>query len=285
VKNEEKPAVSLVWQIAPDEGVDDTFCAEVEAAKNADAVIAVVGLGVQYEREGRDKLDLSLPREQLSLLQKLYKVNKNLIVVLENGSAVAISWIAEHAAAILEVWYPGERGGTAIADLLFGKVSPAGRLPLAFPKRTEDLPAFDDYEMEHGRTYMYRKTEALFEFGFGLSYTNFSYSNLHRTPDGVAVTVQNTGGCASDEVAQLYIDAAGLPGQPKLRLKGFRRIHLQPGEAKEVAFPLGDESFSLFGEDGVRRVWPGVYRVYADGHLPDGASCCIEIECAEGREI
>lgn len=285
VKNEEKPAVSLVWQITPDESADDAFCAETEAAKNADAVIAVVGLGLQYEREGRDKLDLSLPREQLSLLEKLYAVNRNLIVVLENGSAVAIPWIAAHAAAILEVWYPGERGGTAIADLLFGKVSPAGRLPLAFPKRTEDLPAFDDYEMEHGRSYMYRKIEPLYDFGFGLSYTTFSYRNLRRTPDGVAVTVQNTGGCASDEVVQLYIDAAGLPGQPMLRLKGFRRIHLQPGEAKEVAFPLNDESFSLFDDRGVRRVYPGVYRIYADGCLPGDHSCCITIERAEERTL
>ena len=278
VKNEEKPAVSLVWQITPDESADDAFCAEVDAAGHADAVIAVVGLGVQYEREGRDKLDLALPREQLDLLQKLHEVNKNLIVVLENGSAVAIPWIAEHAAAILEVWYPGERGGTAIADLLFGRVSPSGRLPLAFPKRTQDLPAFDDYEMTNGRTYMYRKTEPLYEFGFGLSYTAFSYSHLRRTPDGVCVTVQNVGARASDEVVQLYIDAAGLPGQPKLRLKGFRRIHLQPGEAQDVCFSLNDESFSLFGNDGLRRVYPGTYRVFADGHLPDETSCSLTVE-------
>ncbi len=277
VKNTEKPACTLLWQITPDEQADDAFSAETAAAADADAVIAVVGLGTQYEREGRDKFDLSLPNEQLSLLKKLRAVNENLIVVLENGSALSIPWVAENAAAILEVWYPGERGGTAIADLLFGKVSPSGRLPLAFPKRTQDLPPFDDYEMTHGRTYMYRKIQPLYDFGFGLSYTKFAYSQLCQTADGVAVSVKNVGKMEADEVVQLYIDSAGLPDQPKLRLKGFRRVHLLPGQAQTVCFSLNDESFSLFGEDGVRRVYPGEYRVYVDGHLPDETSCCLHI--------
>ncbi len=277
VKNTDKPGCTLLWQITPDEAADEAFAAEAEAARNADAVIAVVGLGLEYEREGRDKTDLSLPREQISMLKTLKEVNPNLIVVLENGSAVAIPWIAENAAAILEVWYPGEKGGTAIADLLFGKVSPSGRLPLAFPEKTEDLPPFDDYEMSHGRTYMYRKIKPLYEFGFGLSYTQFSYDNLRKTEDGVAVTVNNCGTYEADEIVQLYIDSAGLPNQPKLRLKGFRRVHLLPGEAKVVAFALNDESFSLFDEDGVRRVYAGTYRLYVDGHLPDSASCQLEI--------
>ena len=278
VKNTDKPACTLTWQITPDETADDVFAAETEAAAKADAVVAVIGLGTQYEREGRDKPDLSLPKEQIAMLKKLKKANPNLVVVLENGSAVAIPWIAANAAAILEVWYPGERGGSAIADLLFGKVSPSGRLPLGFPERTEDLPPFDDYEMEHGRTYMYRKIKPLYEFGFGLSYTSFAYSDLHPTPDGVAVTVTNTGKTEADEVAQLYMDSAGLPNQPRLRLKGFKRIHLLPNEAQTVNFPLDNERFSLFGADGVRRVYPGIYRVYVDGHLPDETSCSLEIK-------
>ena len=197
--------------------------------------------------------------------------------MLENGSAVSIPWIAENADAVLEVWYPGERGGTAIADLLFGRQSPSGRLPLAFPAKTEDLPPFDDYEMEHGRTYMYRKIKPLYEFGYGLSYTRFAYSDLQQTRDGAAVTVTNVGTMEADEVVQLYIDSAGLPNQPKLRLKGFRRIHLLPGESQTVQFALDDESFSLFGEDGVRRVYPGTYRVFADGHLPDEDSLCVQM--------
>ncbi|MBR3439754.1 MAG: fibronectin type III-like domain-contianing protein, partial [Clostridia bacterium] len=143
--------------------------------------------------------------------------------------------------------------------------------------KTEDLPPFDDYEMKHGRTYMYRKTKPLFEFGFGLSYTTFSYENLCATQDGVEIKVTNTGDMEADEVAQLYIDSAGLPEQPRLRLKGFKRIHLKPGETVTVEFPLNDESFSLFGEDGIRRVYPGTYSVYVDGHLPDEKSRRIEI--------
>jgi len=277
VKNTDKPQCALSWQITPDEAANDVFAAETEAAALSDAVIAVVGLGMQYEREGRDKPDLSLPKEQIEMLKKLKEVNDNLIVVLENGSAVAIPWIAENAAAVLEVWYPGERGGTAIADLLFGKVSPSGRLPLGFPKKTEDLPAFDDYEMEHGRTYMYRKIKPLYDFGFGLSYTRFEYSNPVITKQGAEVTIKNVGETEGDEVAQLYIDSAGLLNQPRLRLKGFRRIHLAPGESRTVRFSLSDESFSLFGEDGIRRVYSGKYTVYIDGHLPDDNSCRMEI--------
>ncbi len=277
VKNTDHPACTLTWQITPDEAADDVFAAEAEAAAKADAVIAVIGLGIQYEREGRDKPDLALPKEQIDLLKKLKAVNPNLIVVLENGSAVAIPWIAENAAAILDVWYPGEQGGTAVADLLFGKVSPSGRLPLAFSVKTEDLPPFDDYEMKNGRTYMYRKIKPLYDFGFGLSYTAFAYADLRQTENGAAVTVTNTGETEADEVVQLYIDSAGLPEQPRLRLKGFKRIHLLPGESRAVEFTLNDESFSLFGEDGVRRVYPGSYHVYAQGHLPDETACVITI--------
>ena len=241
-------------------------------------MIAVVGLGTQYEMEGRDKTDLSLPEEQTALLKKIFEVNRNLIVVIENGSAVSIPWIDEHAAAILEAWYPGERGGTAIADLLFGKVSPSGRLPLGFPAKTEDLPPFDDYEMSRGRTYMYRKVKPLYEFGFGLSYTSFSYSDLRRTEDGVSVVVTNTGSMEADEVAQLYIDSAGVTDQPRWRLKGFRRIHLLPGLSETVSFPLNDESFSLFDDEGKRGILPGRYTVAVDGHLPDGNSVRIAVD-------
>ena len=277
VKNTDKPACTLTWQITPDEAADDVFAAETEAAAGADAVIAVVGLGIEYEREGRDKTDLSLPREQIAMLKKLREATGNLIVVIENGSAVAIPWIAENADAVLEVWYPGERGGTAIADLLFGKVSPSGRLPLGFPKNTEDLPAFDDYEMKNGRTYMYRRTSPLFEFGYGLSYTSFEYEDIRQTKDGAEIKVANTGNMDADEVVQLYIDSAGIPDQPRLRLKGFKRIHLRTGESKTVAFNLNDESFSLFNEDGVRRVYPGTYCIYIDGHLPDDNSCRLSV--------
>jgi beta-glucosidase len=263
--------VRLTWR-KPKRAPEALFAREIEAAKNADAVIAVVGLGTNYEREGRDKTDLSLPAEQLSLLQALKAVNDDLIVVLENGSAVAIPWIAENAAAILEMWYPGEQGGTALADLIYGNVSPSGRLPLSFPAKTEDLPPFDDYEMDHGRTYMYHKAPPLYPFGFGLSYTTFRYSDLRAARTGASVTVENTGNMDAEEVVQLYIDSAGYPGQPKVRLKGFKRIALKAGENKRVEFTLTDESFSLFDEAGARRVLPGTYSVYIGGGLPDEQS-------------
>ncbi len=266
-KNRSAPGVRLCWK-QPKRAPEALFAREIRAAEAADAVVAVVGLGTAYEREGRDKTDLSLPAEQLLLLQALKQANENLIVVLENGSALSIPWIAENAAAALELWYPGEQGGAALADLLYGRVSPSGRLPLSFPAKTEDLPPFDDYEMTHGRTYMYQKTPPLYPFGYGLSYTRFSYSDLRRTAGGAAVTVTNVGGTEADEVVQLYIDSAGLPDQPRLRLKGFKRVHLKPGEAQTVTFPLTDESFSLFGADGARRVFPGTYTVYVGGGQP-----------------
>ena len=276
-KNQAAPSVRLTWK-KPKQTPDVLFSREIEAAEKADAVVAVIGLGIQYEREGKDKTDLSLPPEQTALLQAVRKVNKNLIVVLENGSALSIPWIAENAAAALDIWYPGEQGGTALADLLYGKVSPSGRLPLSFPASTEDLPPFDDYEMSHGRTYMYSKIPALYPFGFGLSYTRFVYSGIRRTDEGAAVTVTNAGEMEADEVVQLYIDSAGMPDQPRLRLKGFRRIRLRPGESGEVTFPLTDESFSLFDTDGNRRLFPGTYTVYISGGQPDARTQKIEIE-------
>ncbi|MBR3552137.1 MAG: glycoside hydrolase family 3 C-terminal domain-containing protein [Clostridia bacterium] len=278
-KNQGSPSVRLMWK-RPKLTPDALFSREVEAAKKAEAVVAVIGLGTQYEREGKDKTDLSLPPEQISLLQAIRKVNKNLIVVLENGSALSIPWIAEHAAAVLEIWYPGEQGGAALADLLYGEVSPSGRLPISFPESTDDLPAFDDYEMSHGRTYMYAKTPPLYPFGFGLSYTRFVYSAMRRTGAGAAVTVTNVGGMEADEVAQLYIDSAGLPDQPQLRLKGFQRIHLKPGESGEVFFTLTDESFSLFDSSGKRRLIPGKYTVYIGGGQPDAETQRLLFEIA-----
>ena len=281
-KNQASPSVRLLWK-KPKQTPEALFAREIAAAKAADAVVAVVGLGTQYEREGKDQTDLSLPAEQEALLRAVKAVNDKLIVVLENGSAVSIPWEAENASAILEMWYPGEQGGTALADLLYGNASPSGRLPLSFPVSTGDLPPFDDYEMAHGRTYMYGKTPPLFPFGYGLSYTRFSYSDIRRTEDGVAAAVTNTGGMEADEVAQLYIDSAGLPDQPRWRLKGFRRIRLKPGEAGIVTFPLNGESFSLFGEDGVRRVYPGDYTLYIGGGQPTGETPRLTVSLPAGE--
>ncbi len=262
------PFVKLQWTM-PDDSEDEVFDSEVEAAKKAEIVIAVLGLGTEYESEGKDKTDLRLPDEQVQLLKKLYAVNKNTVLVVENGSALELTEPSELCAAILEAWYPGDRGGDAIADILFGNVSPSGRLPLGFPENTADLPPFDDYEMKNGRTYMYRNIKPLYNFGFGLSYSRFEYSNIEYNAGSVRITVKNAGVYEADEVVQLYIDSAGLENQPRLRLKGFKRIHLKPAESKEIVFKLTDESFSLFDENGERKVFSGKYCIFIDGHLPD----------------
>ncbi|MCQ2479142.1 MAG: glycoside hydrolase family 3 C-terminal domain-containing protein [Clostridia bacterium] len=271
-----EPFVKLQWTI-PNDNQDEMFCFEVEAAKQADTVIAVLGLGTEYESEGNDKTDLSLPEEQLTLLRKLYEVNQNIVLVVENGSAVELKEPAALSKAILEAWYPGDRGGDAMADILFGNVSPSGRLPLGFPEKTADLPPFDDYEMENGRTYMYRKIKPLYDFGFGLSYTKFEYSDIKCNSEKAQITVKNIGEYESDEVVQLYIDSAGLLNQPKYRLKGFKRIHLKPQESAVVEFPLNEESFSLFDENGIRKVFSGKYSIYIDGHLPDENSSVAQV--------
>lgn len=275
-KTSGEPFVKLQWT-TPNDNEDEMFNFEVEAAKNAEVVIAILGLGTEYESEGNDKTDLSLPAEQLTLLRKIYAVNKNIVLVVENGSAVELKEPASLSKAILEAWYPGDRGGDAIADILFGNVSPSGRLPLGFPEKTADLPPFDDYEMENGRTYMYRKIKPLYDFGFGLSYSEFEYSDIKGNSEKVRITVKNIGGCEADEVVQLYIDSAGLYNQPKYRLKGFKRIHLKPQESTAVEFSLNDESFSLFDESGERKVFDGKYKVYIDGHLPDDNTENLEL--------
>ncbi len=268
-KRLDNPAISLEWMIPYIADENSLFQEECEAASEADVVIAVLGLGREYEKEGLDKTDLNLPSEQLLLLNKLAKVNKNIVLVVENGSALTLTEPEKLCSAILEAWYPGERGGDAIADILFGNVSPSGRLPLSFPRRTDDLPPFDDYEMSNGRTYMYSKIPPLYPFGYGLSYTKFSYSKPTVEKDILSVEVTNTGDFDGDEVVQLYIDSADEKNQPRYRLKGFERVSLKKGEAKEVSFTLTDDSFALFDENGERKIYSGEYTLYVGGGQPD----------------
>lgn len=277
-KKLDNPSVCLEWIAPSDIDEAELFNEECEKASGADAVIAVLGLGTEYESEGRDKTYLDLPAEQILLLRKLAQVNKNIILVTENGSALTLTEPEALCEAVLEAWYPGERGGDAIADLIFGNVSPSGRLPLSFPRSVEDLPPFDDYEMSSGRTYMYNKKPMFYPFGFGLSYTSFEYSDLNVTENSACVTIRNTGKYDGDEVAQLYIDSAGQINQPKLRLKGFKRIHLKQGQSARVEFALGRNSFSLFNENGEQTVFSGKYGVYIGGGLPDENSIKHTVE-------
>ena len=280
------PAIRLEW--APPAGErSDPFAEACAAARGADLTVAVVGLGREFEMEGRDRDTLGLPPEQEEFLSRLFDTGKPIVVVLVNGSPLAVPQIARRAAAVIEAWYPGEEGGDALAALLSGKENFSGRLPASFPVSEDDLPPFDDYEMSHGRTYMYAKIPPLFPFGFGLSYTRFAYGepSAEKT-DGewlVTVPVKNIGTAAGDEIAELYLDSAGLENQPRFRLRGFRRLSLAPGEEKICAFRLTKEDFKLWDEDGVLRLFHGTYTLRVGGSQPDERS--RELGAAECRKM
>ena len=266
-KSAEDPRISLVWSV-PDNDLSDPFLEECEAAAACDAVVAVVGLGTDYEREGRDRESLGLPPEQTELLRRIAAVNKNIILVLLNGGPLTVPEECGLSEAVLEAWYPGQLGGRVLADLITGKIDPSGRLCATFPYSVADIPAFDDYDNTHGRTYMYAEKEPLFPFGFGLSYTSFAYRDA-RYEDGVfSFTVRNTGTRAGDEVVQVYADSALLPEQPKYRLIRFARVSLAPGEEKRMSFALSADDFSLYDADGNRGVNAGTYTLYGCGSLP-----------------
>jgi beta-glucosidase len=216
--------------------------AEAEkVAKDSDVAIVCVGLNGSQEGEGHDRTAIELPETEENLLQAMVATGKPVVVVLTSGSALAVNYAAEHAAAILSAWYGGEEAGTAVADTLAGKNNPAGRLPVTFYKSTEQLPAFTDYNMK-GHTYRYFKGDPLYPFGFGLSYSSFQYSGLSakRTEKGadIRATVKNTSKIDGDEVVQLYV--AGGPGDedPIRNLRGFQRIHLRAGESRQVSFSV-----------------------------------------------
>ena len=197
----------------------------LEVAQKADVVVMGMGLSPQLEGEempvhidgfaGGDRTDIKLPAVQENLLRKIHALGKPVVLVLNNGSALAVSWAAAHIPAIVEAWYPGQAGGTAVADVLFGDTNPAGRLPVTFYQSVDDLPPFEDYGVD-GRTYRYFRGQPLFPFGHGLSYTTFTYDNLQIGPSEVetggkvvvSVEVTNSGCRPGDEVVQLYIRQA-----------------------------------------------------------------------------
>jgi beta-glucosidase len=257
----------------------------IAAAKNSDAIVAFVGLSPNLEGEemnvhvdgfdGGDRTSIELPAAQEHLLEALGATGKPLIVVLTTGSALAVPWANEHADALLAAWYPGEEGGDAIAETLAGKNNPAGRLPVTFYRSTSDLPAFTDYSMSN-RTYRYFKGDALYPFGFGLSYTRFSYSAPHTSSAtihagaSVKVTteVRNTGPVDGDEVVELYIKPPRTAVSPHVELEGFERIHLRAGQAQQVHFTLTPRQLSEVDEKGNRAVQPGDYSISVSGEQP-----------------
>src|SRR5213082_2820456 len=257
----------------------------VNAARKADVVIAVVGITPQFEGEesdssdpgffGGDRLDLNLPRPQQELLESVAATGKPLIVVLTSGSALAVNWAQQHAAAILEAWYPGEEGGTAVADVLSGDYNPAGRLPVTFYKSVAQLPPFGSYSM-NGRTYRYFTEPPLYPFGYGLSFSSFNYSDAKIAPDqvgaGAALTasvhVTNSSPVAGDEVVELYLSHPGIDGAPIRSLAGFQRIHLAASASLTVSFTLHDRDLSTVDDKGVRSVVPGTVEVWIGGGQP-----------------
>jgi beta-glucosidase len=222
-------------------------------------------------------LDLGLPAPQQDLLEAVVATGKPVVLVLLNGSALGVAWAAERVPAIVEAWYPGQAGGTALADVLFGDVSPAGRLPVTFYRSVEDLPPFADYRMA-GRTYRYFRGEPLFPFGYGLSYTTFAYRGLTlpdtvRATDTVAVSLEvtNTGARAGDEVVQLYVtDLAASVPVPLRSLAGFQRVFLRPGDSRRVSFALTPRQLSVVDDAGRWMVEPGAFEVRAGGSQGGG---------------
>jgi len=263
----------------------DATARAVAAARDADVVVAVVGITSDLEGEesgvdqegfkGGDRTLLDLPREEEALLEAVKETGKPLVVVVMSGSAIALNWAKQHANAILQAWYPGEEGGTAIAQTLDGTNNPAGRLPITLYTGLEQLPEFTDYSMA-SRTYRYFEGEPLFPFGHGLSYSTFAYSNLKVAPTinagdplQVEAQVTNTGAREGDEAVQLYLTFPKLPGAPLRALRGFTRVHLKPGEGQTVRFTLGARDLSHVSVDGVHVVRTGRYGISVGGGQPD----------------
>ncbi|HOP99333.1 MAG TPA: glycoside hydrolase family 3 C-terminal domain-containing protein [Acetivibrio clariflavus] len=264
------------------------FAEAVSAAERADVVVMCLGLDANLEGEegdvsnefaSGDKLSLNLPGLQQELLEEVYKTGKPIILVLLSGSALAVTWADEHVSAIIQAWYPGAQGGRAVASLLFGDYSPAGRLPVTFYRTTEELPDIRDYSMAN-RTYRYMKNEALYPFGYGLSYTKFEYSDLSLSSSKVnigdkvscSVKVKNVGQYKSDEVVQLYVKCGDGINNPRWQLSGFKRIELEPGEEKEVAFDILPKQMAVIDDEGRRILNPGNIDIFVGGSQPDDRS-------------
>ena len=267
----------LIWSLPGGGGPQ-----AIDAAKQADLVIMALGLSPRIEGEemniqidgfsGGDRTEIDLPEPQQKLLEQVCALGKPIVLVLLNGSAVAVNWADEKLPAILEAWYPGGQGGTAVAEALAGDFSPSGRLPVTFYKSVDQLPSFDDYSMAK-RTYRYFDRDVLYPFGYGLSYTSFSYANARvddRSSSGegnviVSVDVTNTGGIQGEEVVQLYLSHSGIKGAPLRSLESFQRVQLDPGQKKTVNFRLEERQLSVVDEDGNRRIIPGTVKVWVGG--------------------
>jgi len=255
------------------------FADAVKAAKAADLVIATVGLRQNMSSEARDWPSYALPEVQQKLLEALKTTGKPMVIVMIGGNPIDLNWEHKNANALLQAWFPGEEGGTAVADVLWGKYNPAGRLPVTYYKSIDQVPDATDYSMK-GRTYRYFTGEALYPFGYGLSYTSFKYGGLKVTPEAktdgeveVAATVTNTGKRAGDEVVQLYVSKDERPDYAPMRqLRGVRRVSLKQGETKTVTFKLTPKDFALVNGKGDLAVGSGTYTIWVGGKQPEAKS-------------
>lgn len=253
--------------------------------KESDVIIAVMGLDASLEGEegdtgneygSGDKPNLALPGLQHDILKIAKESGKPVVLVLLTGSAMAVTWEEENLDAILQGWYPGARGGEAIARILFGDVNPEGKLPITFYRTTEELPAFADYAMK-GRTYRYMKQKALYPFGYGLSYTDYTYEDVELVSDdeekGVVLQaeIKNTGVMDGTETVQVYV---GLEREdaPNPQLKKIEKVALKSGETKRIQISLPREAFTLCNEEGKRVMCAGTWHVYVGGSQPDERS-------------
>lgn len=276
-------------------------------AGNSDVTIVVLGVSSQLEGEegdsidsdtAGDRLDYNLPKNQIDYLKDLRKTadknpenKKPIVAIITGGSPINLAEVHELADAVLFVWYPGEEGGTAVADVLFGNVSPSGRLPITFPKSLDQLPAFDDYTMQ-GRTYKYMNEDPLYPFGFGLSYTTFSYNNIKASSASITkkdkvfveVNVTNTGKVKSDEVVQVYIsDLEASVTVPNSKLINTKRITLEAGASKKLSFEITPKDFEIILNDGSKTIESGDFKIYVGGSSPMKRS--LELGASKLSEI
>lgn len=277
-------AAKLNW--APPSGDQKWKQDALEKSRQAEAVVIVAGITPSVEGEemdvkvegfrGGDRTEIALPKPQEELIKEVQALGKPVVLVLLGGSALAVNWANDNVPAILKAWYPGQDGGTAIADVIFGDYNPAGRLPVTFYKSVSQLPAFTDYSMQ-GRTYRYFKGEPLYPFGFGLSYSTFKYDGLKfdskqvRSGDNVKINVNvtNTSNRAGDEVVQIYItDVASTFPTPIRSLGGVKRIFLKPGEKQTVSFTINPEQMSVIDNSGKRVIEPGDFLISVGGQQP-----------------
>lgn len=256
----------------------------------SDVIVAVLGLDSSVEGEegdtgnefaSGDKLDLKFPGLQSEILRAAYESGKPVILVSMTGSAMELDWEDSHIPAIIQAWYPGATGGRAVAELIFGAYSPEGKLPVTFYRTTQELPDFTDYAMKD-RTYRYMKQEALYPFGFGLSYTSFEMKGTEADSDRVTAkgevtirtSIKNTGVMESGETIQVYVKAL-REGTPNAQLKGLKKVHLQPGEEKQVEITLKSQAFGLYNVEGEFLVEKGEYAVYVGMQQPDARSATL----------